>query len=145
MTVGSLELAMTCRIAICSLATVIYLGAVAWYADRVPDLPIARAAELIIKAPEFNRYARLVKVDGLYHEKASMKRRSDGSFAFQYLNARADALPIRANVHFAYWRGAWHLGAFDYGCPSNCHFVDVYNEPVDDSHPLRDMLLFRPN
>jgi hypothetical protein len=122
---------------------VVYLGAAFWHAEHVPDLPFSEAGGLISRAPEFNRYARLAEVKGIQHMKDSMDRTSYGSFTFQHLNAPADVAQIRAEADFGYWRGAWHLNNFTYGCPSDCHTVDVYKEPVDDSHPLRDLLLFR--
>ena len=97
--------------------------------NRVPDLPPGKAANLISQAPEFKRYARLVKVEQIFHQKDSMNEVSNGQFTFQYLNSPADAAPIKANADFRYWEATWHLNEFDYGCPSDCHTVDVYNEP----------------
>jgi hypothetical protein len=130
---------------IISLVVVAYLGAAAYYSDHVRELSISQAANLIAGAPEFNRYARLVEVVSIQQGKDSMKRWSGGRFTFHYLNPVAGVPPIRANVQFAFWRRAWHLTHFDYGCPSDCHFVTVYNEPADNSHDFRDMMLFRPN
>ncbi len=96
--------------------------------NRVPDLPPVKAADLISQAPEFNRYARLVKVEEIFHEKNSMNEASNGQFTFKYLNSPADAAPIKANADFRYWDATWHLNQFDYGCPSDCHIVDVYND-----------------
>jgi hypothetical protein len=69
-----------------------------------------------------------------------MKRASYGQFTFRYLDAPGDARAISARAHFGYWRGAWHLSDFDYLCPSDCHFVDVYKEPVDESNGFLEML-----
>ncbi|HXI39964.1 MAG TPA: hypothetical protein VNH18_09530 [Bryobacteraceae bacterium] len=97
--------------------------------NRVPDLPSGKAADLISQAPEFNRYARLVKVEQIFHQKNSMDEVSNGQFTFQYLNSPVDAAPIKANADFRYWEATWHLNEFDYGCPTDCHTVGVYNDP----------------
>ena len=78
------------------------------YANYIPDLSQARAPELISGAPEFNRYARLVKMEGIAHGKGSMNSMSYGSFTFRYLNSPADAPPIHAEwVDFQYWDRTW--------------------------------------
>jgi hypothetical protein len=125
------------------LLAVIYMGAALYHAAHVPDLPVSTAEDLIRRAPEFNRYARLIRVEDVQHLTGSLDHTSLGQFTFRYLNASTDMPPIRADVDFRYWRGKWHLNNFSYGCPSECHTVDVYKEPVDESHPLRDLLLFR--
>jgi hypothetical protein len=99
------------------------------FVARVPDISFSEAAEIISRAPEFNRYARLVKVERLDHWKDSMNSVTMGRFTFQYLNAPTDAALIEASVDFRYHEGKWWLGSFDYGCPSDCHFVNVYDGP----------------
>jgi hypothetical protein len=94
----------------------------------IPDLPLAKAVELIKAAPEFSRYAALVNVVSIDHLKDSMASVSYGVFTFRYLESPADAAPIKARADFRYWEGSWHLNQFDYGCPADCHIVDVYNE-----------------
>jgi hypothetical protein len=126
------------------LAPVVYLGAAFCYAGYVPSLPVSKARELIARAPEFNRYAHLVTVASVNQGKESMDSLSYGRFMFQFRNAPSDAAAIPAVADFRYSHGAWRLHTFDYGCPSDCRQVTVYNPPEDDSHPFRDMLLFRP-
>jgi hypothetical protein len=99
------------------------------YVNRVPDLSPSDAVSLISRAPEFNRYARLVKVESIHHQKDSMEGVSFGTFAFLYLNSPADAPLIEATVDFRYHEGKWYLNQFDYGCPHDCHFVYVYDGP----------------
>jgi hypothetical protein len=103
------------------------------YMIRVPDLPLAEAARIISRAPEFSRYARLVKVEAVYHMKDSMDSVSDGSFTFLYLNSPPDATPIKAEADFRYMEGKWYLNGFDYGCPGDCHMVNVCDGP-DKKH-----------
>ncbi len=113
-----------------AFVVVVLFGIPAWYsAIQVPDLPPSKAADLISRAPEFNVYSRLVKVEHIFHAKGSMECVSYGTFTFRYQNSPADAPPMRANADFRYWDGMWHLNQFDYGCPSDCHNVDVYNDP----------------
>ena len=71
-----------------------------------------------------------------------MKRRAFGRFTFQYLDASDGSPLLSADVEFGYWRGKWHLSRFDHGCPDDCHFVTVYNEPVDDSGATLRLLRF---
>jgi hypothetical protein len=97
-------------------------------AVRVPDLPLVTAADLVSQTPEFNRYARLVKVEDVFHAKDSMESVSYGHFTFQYLNSPSNAIPIKANADFRFWDGTWRLNGFDYGCPSDCHFVEVHKD-----------------
>jgi hypothetical protein len=99
------------------------------YMIRVPDLPLAEAAKIISRAPEFNRYARLVKVEAVDHMKDSMDGVSYGQFTFLYLNSPSDAPPIKAQADFRYIEGKWYLNGFDYGCPKDCHFVDIFDGP----------------
>jgi len=118
----------------------VWFVAAVWRADYVSNLPPSDAGRLISQAPEFNRYARLVRVESLYQGKDSMKRSADGQFTFYQLASGSPV--ISARVHFSYWRGAWHLSNFDYGCPGNCQFVQVYNDPVDDSNTFLRLLRF---
>jgi hypothetical protein len=62
-----------------------------YYAAHVPDLSPKQAADLISRTPEFNRYARLIKIETLFHQKKSMDSVTDGTFTFQYLNFPTDA------------------------------------------------------
>jgi hypothetical protein len=96
---------------------------------RVPDLSFQEAAEIVSRAPEFNRYARLVKVEHLDHAKDSMDSVTFGKFAFRYLNAPAGAVLIEARVDFRYHEGRWYLNPFDYGCPRDCRHAYVYDGP----------------
>lgn len=106
---------------------------------RIPDLSVLEASSLISRAPEFNRYSRLLKVERVDHLKHSMNSVSYGRFTFAYLNSAPKAPPIKGWADFRYWDRGWHLNQFDYGCdhsgldPSmqatDCHFVDVYNFP----------------
>lgn len=75
--------------------TVVYFVVADWVADHVPELTRAEAAALIGRAPEFHRYARLVRV------------RCFGEYSFQYRNAPAGAPTMEANARFADWDGAW--------------------------------------
>src|SRR5579871_2010247 len=99
-----------------------------YYSDHVPDLPATKAADLVTHAPEFSAQARLVRVEDLYHLKGSQNGMAEGHFIFQPSNA-AGATPIEARADFRYWDGAWHLNQFDYGCPADCHTVDVHKKP----------------
>jgi hypothetical protein len=94
-----------------------------------PDLSPREAADIISRAPEFNRYSRLVKVRSIDHLKDSMDSVSYGDFTFQYLNSPADAPPIEANADFRYLDRKWYLNGFDWGCPSDCHIVWVHDGP----------------
>jgi len=106
-----------------------------------PDLTQQRASELISRAPEFNRYARLVEVQSLTRQADSLAYCCYyGFFTFRYLNAPAGSPPIKAYAGFAYWDDAWHFTQFDYGCDhsglkggttlSDCHTVNCYNPPA---------------
>jgi hypothetical protein len=69
-----------------------------YHATHIPDLTPVKAAELISRAPEFNRYAQLVNVEGIHHAKGSMDPMSDGSCTFQHLNSPADASPVISGI-----------------------------------------------
>jgi hypothetical protein len=109
-----------------ALASVI---AASCYINRIPDLSLAEAADIISRAPEFNRYARLVNVESVDHMKNSMDSVSYGEFTFLYLNSPSGAPPIKAKADFRYIEGKWYLNGFDYGCPTDCHVVDVIDGP----------------
>ena len=110
-----------------AFAVALLIGiAVIYYATHVPDLQQERAADLISRAPEFNRYARLVGIESLVHFKDSQDQISAGTFTFVYVSS-SHQQPITAKADFRYWEGAWHLNQFDYGCPSDCHIVDIDN------------------
>jgi hypothetical protein len=106
---------------------------------RIPDLTVSEASHLISRAPEFNRYARLLQVERLDHLKDSMDSVSYGLFSFVYLNSPPDAKHMKGWADFRYWDREWHLNAFDYGCnhsalypelrATDCHSVQVYNPP----------------
>jgi hypothetical protein len=115
--------------AILAITVVVGLAAI-YYSGYIPDLSEADGAGLISRAPEFNRYARLIKVENIFHYKHSMDSMSEGTFLFRYWNATAEAPPIKAKADFRYWDGSWHLNTFDYGCPSDCHSVQVDNGPT---------------
>jgi hypothetical protein len=95
----------------------------------IPDLSEAEAARLISGAPEFSQYARLVAVQRLHHSKDSMSDDTMGAFSFVYLHSSSDQSAIEAGVDFRYHEGRWYLNEFDYGCPRDCHFVEVYDGP----------------
>ncbi len=123
---------------------VLYLIVAFYYTDHVPDLPVTKPADLVTHTPEFNGQARLVRIEEVYHLQGSLNGMSDGHFTFQPSNARVGTTPIKAQADFRYWDGAWHLNRFDYGCPADCHIVNVYNKPPrSHPHPLVDVLLFR--
>ena len=111
-----------------AIAAVFFMAASSC-AVRIPDLSFSDAASIISRAPEFNRYARLSRVESLDHAKDSMDSVTFGKFTFQYLNAPDGAPPIEASVDFRYHEGKWYLNQFDYGCPRDCHFVKVYDGP----------------
>lgn len=108
------------------------------YVLRVPDLPVSGASHLISRAPEFNRYARLLKVERLDHLKDSEDSVSYGLFTFVYLNSPPEK-QMKAWADFRYWDREWHLNEFDYGCnhsalypelrQTDCHTVQIYNPP----------------
>ena len=101
---------------------------------RPPDLPIADGAKIISAAPEFNRYAQLVKVERVHHLKGSMDTVSYGEFRFRYLDHPSDAPTIMAKADFRYIEGKWYLNEFFYGCPgTDCHIVNVVDGP-DKKH-----------
>jgi hypothetical protein len=88
---------------------------------------LPEAAEIISRAPEFNRYARLVEVESLHHEKDSMDSVTLGKFTSRYLHSAPSALLIEASVDFI--EGKWYLNGFHYGCPTDCRSVNVYDGP----------------
>jgi len=92
-----------------------------------PDLMAPAAAELISRAPEFNRYAQLLTVDNTTRDGDSLADCCyHGYFTFRYLNAEAGATPIKAYAEFRYYDGVWHFTGFNYGCPgSRCQSVVV--------------------
>jgi hypothetical protein len=111
-----------------AFAVALVIGtATIYYAFHVPDLQQQRAADLLSRAPEFNRYARLGKVESLVHLKNSMDVVSTGTFTFVYLISSGRQMPIKARADFRYWQHSWHLTSFDYACPSDCHIVDIDN------------------
>ena len=93
--IGAASVALACGIAL------------SCYMVRVPDLPLTEAAKIISRAPEFNRYARLAKVEAVDHMKPSMDSVSHGQFTFLYLNSPSDAPPIKAQADFRYIEGKW--------------------------------------
>jgi len=111
-----------------------------------PDLTPSTATDLIRRAPEFNRYAELIKVESLTRQRDSL---ADccyyGFFTFRYRDSPADAVPIKAYADFRYWDVGWHFTEFDYGCdhrgllggatPSDCHIVQCYNPPPKSNAP----------
>ena len=116
--------------AVATIAVVASLMDASCYVTRVPDLSFSGAGEIISRAPEFNHYARLSQVERLVHEKDSGDSVTFGKFTFQYLNAPVDATLIEASVDFRYHEGKWYLNEFNYGCPRDCHFVNVYDGPT---------------
>jgi hypothetical protein len=115
------------HIAIC--VAMISVIAASCYIYRIPDLSSAAAADIVSRAPEFNRYARLVKVESVHHAKDSMDGVSFGKFTFLYLNSPSEASLIEATADFRYHEGKWYLNEFAYGCPADCHVVNVYDGP----------------
>jgi hypothetical protein len=95
----------------------------------VPDPLPSDVAGIISRAPEFNRYARLVQVERIDHQKGSLNGASTGRFTFHYLNSPTGGPPLEARVDLRYHEGRWYLNRFDYGCPADCHFVEVYGGP----------------
>jgi hypothetical protein len=89
---------------------------------------MGEAGQIVSNAPEFNRYARLVAIDEVRTIKDS-EDRAVGRFRFVYLNSPLESKPIEATVDFHFVEGRWYLNLFDYGCPSDCHRVDVYDGP----------------
>ena len=92
---------------------------------------------MISRAPEFNRYARLLTTDRTAREGESL---ADccyyGYFTFRYLDAPSDATPIKAQAQFRYYDGMWHLFNFSYGCPgSSCRSVWVAMPPSRGKTP----------
>jgi hypothetical protein len=98
-----------------------------------PDLRGSEAAKIISQAPETNRYARLVNVERVDHMKDSMDSVSYGYFTFVYLNAPAKVSPIRGQADFRYIEGKWYLNGFEYGCPKDCHIVNIHDGPSKKS------------
>ncbi len=99
----------------------------------IPDLSLAEAAEIVSRAPEFNRYARLVNVDSLHHARDSMDHVTFGNFTFRYLGSAPDAPLIRASADFRWHGSKWFLNEFSYGCPRDCKTVWVRDGP-DKKH-----------
>jgi hypothetical protein len=95
----------------------------------VPDLSPDEARDIISREPKFNQYARLVEVQALFHARKSMDYSTTGKFTFRYLDASPDSTPVLADVQFRYHEGKWYLHQFDYGCPTECHFIYVYDGP----------------
>lgn len=101
-----------------------------------PDLTPEMAATLISSTPEFNRTFRLSKVAFITRQADSL---ADccyyGLFTFQYLNAPAQARPVKAWADFRFLYGEWHLEQFTYGCDhsgldpemraTDCHIVHL--------------------
>jgi hypothetical protein len=116
------------RLQIAAVAVVFLMGA-SCYTARVPGLSFSDAARIISQAPEFNRYASLIKVERLDHAKDSMDSVTFGTFTFQYLSAPPNTPPIEARVDFRYHVDRWRLNQFDYRCPRDCHVVNVYDGP----------------
>lgn len=96
---------------------------------KIPDLPGSEAARIISSAPEFSRYAHLVRVEHLSHPTDSLDFATFGTFTFQYLNAPENSQPIEGTVDFRYYKGKWYLNQFNYGCPGHCEYVYVYDDP----------------
>jgi len=120
---------------------VAYLFVLAACALHSPDLTPQFATELISKAPEFNLYARLVKIESVTRQKDSLSYCCYyGSFLFRYIGAPDGSPPITAYAEFRYWDETWHFTGFDYGCnhsaltgaatASDCHTVHCYNPPA---------------
>ena len=67
-------------------AAIVILGCIAlasWgiqYLTTIPDLPYSEAEKIISRAPEFNRYARLLNVKRINHLKDSLDSVSYGFF-----------------------------------------------------------------
>ncbi len=108
---------------------VAFLTCTGCFKNNIPDLSFTDAADIISHAQEFNRYARLIKVERLDHQKDSMDLATFGKFTFQYLNVPADAPIIEATVDFRYHEGRWYLNQFDYGEPPDRHYVYVFDGP----------------
>ena len=111
-----------------ALVTAALITALACRAN-IPDLSETEAADIISREPKFNLYARLVKVESLFHATGSMNFASTGKFTFVYLDPSRGAGLILADVEFRYQQGKWYLNRFDYGCPEECHFIYVYDGP----------------
>ena len=95
----------------------------------VPDLQPEEAAQIISHAPEFRRYARLLRVESVVHDKGSMYHFSFGEFKFAFLDSPSGTPPIQARVQFQYQEGKWYLEKFDYGCPRHCRVITVHDGP----------------
>jgi hypothetical protein len=122
------------RILIVCIAAAI-LALIIGYVGHAPDISLSDAAGIISRAPEFNRYARLVEVESIYPQKDSMAGVAFGKFTFLYLNAPINSPLMEADVDFRYHEGQWYLNQFDYGCPTDCHSVEVHDGP--DKHTRR--------
>ena len=96
---------------------------------RPADLSKADAAKILSAAPEFNRYARLVKIVEVDRMKAELQNMSFAPFMFHYLNSPSDAAPMEGKADFRYIKGQWYLDQFDYNCPVDCHIVYVHDGP----------------
>jgi len=125
------------RKALLGVCVSLFFAACGFYS---PNLTPQLAATLISKAPEFNRYAELLKVDSLTRQADSLAYCCYfGLFTFRYLNAPVGAPTIKAYAEFVYWDGTWHFTAFDYGCDhsalvggttaSDCYAVQCANPP----------------
>ncbi len=101
----------------------------------IPDLSPAEAAEIIARAPEFNRYHRLVKVDSVYHAEGSADTVSVAQFSLLYLGDPPSAPLMKGKADFRYHEGRWYLNEFDFGCPTDCHIINVNDGP--DRHRNR--------
>jgi hypothetical protein len=121
-----------------TMACIVALFVLASQCDRrrIPELSKTEATEIISRAPEFNRYARLLTVDQLLDSNDdSMAGVTYGKFTFQYLGAPADAPLIRGDLDFRYQEGKWHLNGFTYDCPGKCKTVHVYDGPDRRMNP----------
>jgi hypothetical protein len=124
-----------------AVALVIGMAAI-YYPTHVPDLQQERAANLISRAPEFNRYARLVRIEPLVHFKDSQDQMSAGTFTFVSVSS-SHQQPITAKADFRYWDGAWHLNLFEYGCPSETVWGRASDGDGRPDDPKPDQLNFR--
>jgi hypothetical protein len=120
-------------LSLCAVCAIVCLAAAYWASDRlsekIPELSSAEAAVIIQSSPMFNRYARLLKVLDLDHAKDSLEYATFGSFTFRFLGSPPDATPISGSVEFQFHEGKWYLDQFRYGCPKDCHTVEVHDGP----------------
>src|SRR5262252_7884402 len=91
-----------------ALVTVCLISAVACRAN-IPDLSETEAAAIISAEPKFNTYARMVKVESLFHAQGSMNFASTGKFTFVFLDPSAGSGPVLADAEFRYQQGKWYL------------------------------------